>query len=274
LPVSFAERSSGLSSKRHIVAFIFLPVFIAYVYFLPALPFFLALLLIVSMLAMREFYSMYKVPHMLSVPGIFIGGLLFYVSCLYPAYFIESIFLSFFILLLIRLIAVRTPGGCMSEIGPLGIGFFYIAGFLSFQWFLRHDVLGIQYIFLLYSSVWLADTAAYYIGTSIGKKKLYPAISPHKTVEGFFGSMLGGAVGALVVKGIFHLPDMSILKALTVGIIIGVASVFGDLIESMFKRDAGVKDSSNLIPGHGGILDKIDGLLVAAPILYIILRYF
>jgi phosphatidate cytidylyltransferase len=225
------------------------------------------------MLAMREFYIMYKVRQMLHVPGVVIGGLLFYISCRYPAYFIDCVFVSLFLLLLIRLITVRKPDGCMSEIGPLGVGFIYIAGFLSFQWFLRHNVLGVEYIFLLYSSVWLADSGAYYIGTSFGKKKLYPAVSPNKTVEGLFGGILGGIVGAFIIKIIFNVPDLSLLKTMIVGTVLGITAVFGDLIESMFKRDAGVKDSSNLIPGHGGILDKIDGLLVAGPTLYIILRY-
>jgi phosphatidate cytidylyltransferase len=159
----------------------------------------------------------------------------------------------------------------MAEIGPLGVGFFYIAGFLSFQWFLREQ--GKEYIFLLYASVWLADSAAYYIGTYIGRNKLYPAVSPNKTFEGAFGSILGGAIGALIMKLIFNIPDLTIISAIGIGAVLGFAALIGDLIESMFKRDAGVKDSSSIIPGHGGILDKLDGLLIAGPFLYLALYF-
>ncbi len=223
---------------------------------------------------MREFYIMYRVRPRLYVPGLMIGGILFYIACRHPAYFLNGIFISLFLLLFIRLTAVGTPSGSMAEIGPLGVGFFYISGFLSFQWFLRDNALGVKQIFLLYGSVWIADSAAYYIGTYFGKNKLYPAVSPNKTIEGAFGSVLGGAVGAVIMKIIFHINEMTIVKTALVGGVLGIAALIGDLIESMFKRDAGVKDSSNLIPGHGGLLDKIDGVLIAGPVLYFLLRYF
>jgi phosphatidate cytidylyltransferase len=271
---SSEERGSGvLNSNRLIAALIVLPFLTLFIYFLPPIPYFLALLVIVCMLALREFYTMYKVPDILYMPGIFIGGILFYVSCRHPAYFLDGIFISLFLLLIIRLLSVKSPSGAMSEIGPLGVGFFYIAGFLNFQWFLRTDVLGREYIFLLYTSVWLADSAAFYVGTYLGKKKLYPSVSPNKTFEGLIGSLVGGVLGAFIVDIVFRIPDLSTKKALIVGAVLGSTAVLGDLIESMFKRDAGVKDSGSLIPGHGGLLDKIDGLLISGPILYIILRY-
>ncbi len=259
-----------VNSKRLIAAAVFLPIFVAYIYFLEPI-YFLGLLVVVSMVALGEFYVMYKVPLRLYLPGILIGGVLFYISCRHQAYFHYAIFISLFLLLLIRLLAIKTPSGSMAEIGPLGVGFFYIAGFLSFQWFLREQ--GKEYIFLLYASVWLADSAAYYIGTYIGRNKLYPAVSPNKTFEGAFGSILGGAIGALIMKLIFNIPDLTIISAIGVGAVLGFAALIGDLIESMFKRDAGVKDSSSIIPGHGGILDKLDGLLIAGPFLYLALYF-
>ena len=262
-----------MKSKRLIVAAIVLPVLISYIYFLPPFPYFLALLVGVGMLAMREFYIMYRVPQKLYIPGVLMGGALFYVLCRHPECFVDAVFISLFLLLLLRLIGERTPSGSMSAIGPLGVGFFYISGFLSFQWFLRTEVLGLEYLFLLFASVWIADSMAYYVGTYTGKKKLFPAISPNKTVEGALGSIVGGSIGALVIKTIFSIHDLTIIGSISIGAILGIATVIGDLIESMFKRDAGVKDSSNLIPGHGGVLDKVDGLLVAGPVLYCIVRY-
>lgn len=217
---------------------------------------------------------MYKVPLRLYLPCLFIGGIFFYVSCRFPAYFPHAFAVSLFFIFLLRLLSAGGPKGSMSDIGPLGIGFFYISVFLSFQWFLRTETFGMEYIFLLYSSVWTADSMAYYIGTYIGKNKLFPAVSPNKTIEGAFGSIVGGVLGAVIINVVFNIPDLTLAGSAVIGAILGMATLTGDLIESMFKRDADVKDSGNVIPGHGGILDKIDGLLVAGPALYFILRYF
>jgi phosphatidate cytidylyltransferase len=262
-----------VKSLRIIVAAIVLPVLIAYLYYLPLFPFFLALLVCVAMISLREFFVMYGVRPYLSVPGIVSGGVLVYVSCIHPAYFFEVAFLSIFILLFLRILVSGSPSGAMSDIGPVGTGFLYIPGFLSFHWFLRTETLGLEYLFLLYCSVWTADSAAYYVGTYTGKNKLCPSISPNKTVEGAYGSVVGGAVGALIIKLVLHIPDISIIGVIIIGAVMGTSTIIGDLIESMFKRDAGVKDSSGLIPGHGGLLDKVDGLLVAGPVLYLIIRY-
>ncbi len=264
----------GFNVKRHIVAAVFLPLLIAYLYLLPPMPYFLALLSVVAITAMWEFYVMYRVPARLYVPGLVFAAFLLYLSCIHPVLLPEGIFISLFILLLLRLFFAADPSGCMSEIGPLTVGFFYIAGFLSFQWLIRGDAFGREYIFLLYTSVWISDSAAYYIGTYAGKNKLCPSISPNKTIEGAFGSVLGGILGAVASKLIFGIPGLSLQGAVSIGAVMGVTAMTGDLIESMFKRDAGVKDSGNLIPGHGGILDKLDGMLVSGPVLYIIVRYF
>ncbi len=268
------KKENGFNVKRHVAAAVVLPFFAAYIYFLPPLPYFMTLLVIIGMIAMWEFFVMYKVPKKMYVPGVIIGGLFLYLSCGYPEYFLYNIAASLCLLLLLRLFSAETPSGCMSEIGPLVTGLLYVAGLLTFQWFLRETDLGLEYIFLLYISVWFSDSMAYYIGTYMGKKKLCPSISPNKTVEGAFGSLLGGIMGAVVSKYIFSIPGLSVPGAVVIGAIMGITAMTGDLIESMFKRDADIKDSSNIIPGHGGILDKLDGMLVSGPVLYLIVRYF
>lgn len=225
------------------------------------------------MSGLREFYVMYKAPAKLYIPAVLLGGMLFYILCCYPSILWEGISIILLLLLLLRLFSEDTASGSMSQLGPLCVGLFYVAVFLSFQWFIRTGVQGMEYIFLLYTSVWLADGGAFYIGTYMGKRKLYPAISPNKTWEGAFGSLLGGALGAVIIRTIFDMQGISIAGAAGIGAVIGIAALLGDLIESMFKRDAGVKDSSSFIPGHGGILDKLDGFLVAGPVLYFMLRY-
>ncbi len=267
------EKSSALV-KRHIVAAIVLPAFISYLYFLPPLPFFLALLTVVGVVALWEFYSMYKVPVKLLAPGVVVSAVLLYVLCLYPAYSLNGLLAGLLFMLLLRLLIIKEPSGSMSHIGPLGTGLFYITGFLSFQWFLRMEANGLGYVFLLYFSVWLSDSMALYVGTYMGKTKLYPSISPNKTVEGAFGSVMGGMIGAVLTKSLFGIPGFSYPAIVMVGAAMGLTSMIGDLIESMFKRDAEVKDSSTIIPGHGGVLDKIDGMLTSGPVLYFIVRYF
>lgn len=263
-----------INFKRLATAAVLIPLIVIYVLYLPAFPYFLGLLLIIAVLSMLEFFLMYNVPKRLYFPAVLSGGFLFYIICLEPHRITETFFAVISILLLLRLISTNSPSGSMKEIGPLSIGFLYITGFLSFQWSLRDDFMGKEHILFLYGSVWFADSAAYYVGTYFGRNKLCPAISPNKTTEGVYGSILGGTIGAMIVTSILNITDITILKAAVIGAILGMVTVLGDLIESMFKRDAGVKDSSSIIPGHGGLLDKLDGILLAGPVLYLILRAF
>lgn len=126
--------------------------------------------------------------------------------------------------------------------------------------------LGSQLIMFLFLMVWSADVGAYFVGKTIGKRKLLPNVSPGKTVEGF----LGGVVFACLMVGIAgYIIEWNIqqtLIVLSVTVLITTISVLGDLNESMFKRQAGIKDSGSILPGHGGILDRIDSLTATAPI--------
>jgi len=266
------NKRTGFNFKRVIMAAVILPLLISYIYFLPPV-YYLGLLILVAVLAMREFYAMYNVPSRLCVPAIIAGGILLYASCIHPQYVQGGFMGAFLLFLVMRLFAGKTPLGSMAELGPLGTGFFYIPGFLTFQWMLRSRADGAAYVLLLYFAVWMADSSAYYIGTYLGRRRLYPSISPNKTVEGAVGSLLGGAGGSFIAKSTMSLPDISMTAAIVAGVVVGVSTLVGDLIESMFKRDAGVKDSSGIIPGHGGLLDKIDGLLVSGPVFYVLMRY-
>jgi phosphatidate cytidylyltransferase len=122
-------------------------------------------------------------------------------------------------------------------------------------------------LLLLLAVVMGSDTAAYFTGTALGRRKLAPAISPGKTVEGVLGGFLGGAAGALAVRAAM-LREMPLWHALVIGLLVSALGVLGDLLESLLKRWAGVKDSGRLFPGHGGMLDRLDSLLFGAPVLY------
>lgn len=134
-------------------------------------------------------------------------------------------------------------------------------------------LVGRELVFLLFLCVMLGDSAAYYVGSSIGKRRIAPTLSPKKSLEGAIGGIAASVLAALAVRTWFW-QDLPLEHALILGVLLAVAGIFGDLAESLFKRAAGVKDASALLPGHGGVLDRIDGLLFAAPVLFYYYRTF
>jgi len=119
---------------------------------------------------------------------------------------------------------------------------------------------GLGWLLLALLTTWLSDTGAYLVGKTFGRRKLIPRISPNKTVEGAIGGIASAALTAMLCAWLFGLP-VQVWLALSLGIILGAVGILGDLAESAIKRQAGVKDSGTLIPGHGGVLDRIDALL-------------
>jgi phosphatidate cytidylyltransferase len=119
-------------------------------------------------------------------------------------------------------------------------------------------------IFIL---IWINDTFAYLVGKNFGKHKLLPSISPKKTIEGFIGGIVFAIIGGIVIAKYFTHASLFIWTI--IGLIVGVFSTLGDLIESKFKRIAGVKDSGNIMPGHGGILDRLDSIIFVVPFIYL-----
>jgi len=152
------------------------------------------------------------------------------------------------------------------------LGVFYIGWLLSYVILLRQLADGPDYVFYIFAVVWLGDAAAWCVGSLAGRHKLAPTISPRKTVEGAIGGLVGSLCGA-IVAGFWLLDHLTFAQGLGIGGMLAVLGQLGDLSESLFKRSAGVKDSGALIPGHGGILDKIDGILFGAPALYYYVLY-
>lgn len=140
-------------------------------------------------------------------------------------------------------------------------GVFYIAGPCMCLIWLRHTAHGITWIFLVFAVTWATDICAYLVGSVLKGRKLWPRLSPNKTWSGFLGGLGGAVIAALVMALVTH--NLTLPTAAAVGLFGGLATVGGDLWESMLKRRYGVKDSGDLIPGHGGILDRVDGLLFA-----------
>jgi phosphatidate cytidylyltransferase len=146
-------------------------------------------------------------------------------------------------------------------------------GVLYVSWLLNHLIMirkfpqGQSLILALLLITWLGDTLAYLVGGIIGRHKLCPSISPNKSIEGAVAAIIGSLIGAYIS---IRWLNISIPKAhiFFIGISLGVLGIMGDLTESFFKRSAGVKDSGIIMPGHGGILDRIDSLLFTAPAFY------
>ena len=139
----------------------------------------------------------------------------------------------------------------------------YVGGTLSAVALVRSfDPTG-AWVLLTMVLAWGSDTAAYFVGRKYGKTKLAPRISPKKTIEGSAGGLAAAVVGALIMS--FFLPGMKALDAIALGVLAGAAGQAGDLMMSVLKRSSGVKDSGGILPGHGGILDRVDALAFTAP---------
>ncbi|NUO53185.1 MAG: phosphatidate cytidylyltransferase [Polyangiaceae bacterium] len=149
--------------------------------------------------------------------------------------------------------------------GPL-----YLGGGMAAIVLLKRDAGGDGPGFVLLALMlsWLSDTGAYFAGRFLGKRKLYPAVSPKKTIAGAFGG-LGGAIAGALLASFFYLKSLPVMHGIALAIVGGALGQLGDLGESLLKRSVGVKDSGGIVPGHGGILDRVDALLVTATVLYV-----
>jgi len=126
-------------------------------------------------------------------------------------------------------------------------------------------------VLTVFIGVWTCDTLAYFVGSAIGKHKIFPRVSPNKSWEGSIAGLLGAFLVLVLVVKAGWLPGLGLKDALVLGLITGVAGQTGDFAESLFKRDVGIKDSSNLLPGHGGAWDRLDSILFAGPLSYLYL---
>lgn len=152
-----------------------------------------------------------------------------------------------------------------DDVGFIVISVIYVG--LGFYYFIVAREEGLVYLIFALAVVWMTDSGAYFTGRKLGKRKLWPEISPNKTVEGFFGGIVFAIVAAVIMELIYPFaPSWPML--IGVAIICSMFGQMGDLVESAIKRQYGVKDSGNLLPGHGGILDRFDSLLFVLPLLH------
>jgi phosphatidate cytidylyltransferase len=162
-----------------------------------------------------------------------------------------------------------------TNIGVTLLGIFYIPAFLSSLLITRffidsifHEIpkAGFRFIIIHFVAIWICDTFAYGFGTFLGRHSLFKKVSPNKSVEGFVAGIVGALIIYFIVRVTEFLP-ISWLAVVLFGLIVGVLGQAGDLVESWLKRDAGVKDSSTLLPGHGGMLDRFDSIIFTSPVM-------
>jgi len=186
----------------------------------------------------------------------------------------------------------RTTRDAIVNISVTVFGIIYVGWFCSHIISLRMLPLdggdasvnfgGAGYVIMLLVLLWLSDGGAFFVGTAWGKHKLLPAVSPNKTIEGTLGGLALTLIGAMLIRdtglllnnfGVALFPKFGVGHYLLIGAGIAVAGQVGDLCQSYLKRDAGLKDTGNLMPGHGGFLDRFDSLAFAAPLFYFFLKF-
>ncbi len=241
---------------------------------------FIVLFFILMMLCLFEFKKMI---HLKSTFPYIIGTLLFIFGNILSVEDVPSriifeyagvaLFLTIFITFASILFAKKEE--VISHLGKIFLSVIYIIvpftlmvqiPFLNASFnYVNSSILG---VFIL---IWTNDTFAYLVGKNLGKHKLMERISPNKTIEGFVGGMVFTFVASFILASQF--TELRLIQWIVIAGIVSIFGVLGDLIESMFKRQAGVKDSSNFIPGHGGFLDRFDSVIFAAPFIFIYLQF-
>jgi len=170
-------------------------------------------------------------------------------------------------ILMLNLLRIREEGLDMIRVGKLILGVMYVPLLMSHFILIRQESEGIRWIFFILVLAFSGDIAAYYAGKGMGRRKLLPEVSPGKTVEGTIGLFAGSIVGCILFRQLFF-PILPVSHTVILGLVGSVVGQLGDLCESALKRAAGVKDSGTLLPGHGGILDRLDCLMFITPFVY------
>jgi phosphatidate cytidylyltransferase len=257
--------------RRVVTAFIALPALLAVVFVGPPL-LGVTVLGLFLLLGLLEFYALLDARGLapLRATGVVLLGVIFAEET-HPATLAPPLWpLVALVLLAATLrragdLAQTVPAAAATLLGAIYLG--ALGGSMAGLLLIEPVWHGPWRLLLLMAIVMAADTAAFFVGHAFGRRRLAPALSPGKTVEGALGGLVGGVVGALLVRA-YGLPWLELWIAVALGATVAALGTLGDLLESLLKRWAGVKDSGALFPGHGGVLDRLDSLLFGAPVLY------
>ncbi len=233
---------------------------------------FFAVVVLISILGTYEFIKIMKNDNIyLYTPLMWLSSITipFVIYFLGFKFFTATSFVILFMLFVLKMFSANPTEKVMEEVSYNFFAIMFVPFLMTFLALLKN--FGYEWILFLCFVVWASDSFAYFAGVAFGKHKLIPKVSPGKSVEG----LIGGIIGASIVGAVFNYYILNESWTIMIIIIIDVivAGVIGDLIESMMKRSASIKDSGSLLPGHGGILDRFDSLMMAAPVLYFYLIY-
>ncbi len=233
------------------------------------------MVLLATFFGLREFYTL-TLPHSKSIER-WVGMGLGLILSVIISHGDSRIVLPFFVLLLLLLFILfmstsQNLPSTISSMGTMFLGIFYVGFLLSHVSLIRNRMDGMQWVLFLIVIVWAGDISAFFSGSLLGRHKLYPKISPNKTFEGLGGTIVGSIIVALAFSRLF-LPNLETGSCTLLAIGLAILGQLGDFTESMLKRSAQVKDSGSLIPGHGGMLDRLDSFLFSAPFLHYSLLY-
>lgn len=266
--------------KRVATAAVLVLLVLYLVYWAPRLVF-LACIEVFALLALWEYSELTAAMGWgVNRPVLYLGGLVpILVAYLRPNWMFFFLGLAFLVLFAVELVRRRSPTEVVPVVAFGVTGWVYVALPFAFLVVLRDATLaGARLILFLIFVLSIGDTAAYYVGRAIGRRKLAPETSPGKTIEGAVASLLASlGAGAWLLRTWF--PELPTLHVFALPVVLNLAGQVGDLAESALKRGAGKKDSSGLLPGHGGVLDRLDALLFGAPALWyyyvlILSKYF
>ena len=256
--------------KRLLVALFFIPA-ILFIFYSGgiALAGFLALVVFVQMYELREIFLIKGIElSLLSIPA---SVLVFVAVIFYSFPQILAALLIVFILVMGKDLFLSRSQGILNRIAATIFSMIYTAFFMAAVYKIRLLECGAFLIISLISLIWITDSAAYFAGRTFGKHSGTFKASPNKSLEGYFAGILVALIGAFAAAWIF---DFTVIQAISLAVSVGIFGQLGDLFESMLKRDAGIKDSSSILPGHGGVLDRFDSLQIAAPVFYLLLFFF
>ncbi len=234
---------------------------------------------VITLISLYEFFSATKLKD--KSKTLFITSLLFGIlvtlssACYYKLAFLNEM-LTVYIIFSFCYMVLNHSTIKFTDVAYAILGTIYITVFFNHIILLRHMEYGKLYIWLPFITAWLCDTFAYFTGMAFGKHKLIPKVSPKKTVEGAIGGVLGSVISVVVFLIVCkNVQDVSvnIWGGILLGALCAVVSQFGDLCASCIKREHDVKDFGNLMPGHGGALDRFDSVLMVAPVCYYLSLY-
>jgi len=255
--------------KRWQTALVALPVLFLIVY--GSISFFV-LALVASLICLYEFYGIalknVSITHEVCILGFVVTSI--WVILVYKGYFDYLWMLSIFNLMSLAFIIVlrfKNQPNIVDMVIRQAFGVVYIPGLVGFMLLIHQFEKGYCWIYVTLIMVFACDTGGYFIGKQFGKHALCKSVSPKKTIEGFFGGLILCVLSCLLSASLLNLP-ISTIHMIILSAIVGLIAPLGDLFESAFKRAADIKDSGNILPGHGGLLDRIDALLFAGPLVY------